>query len=470
MVSVCPHWKTLLHRKAIFQKIVPVRRGTAGVVAGSAFHRADCLHGLCQRPAAGGKGAASSEELLWQQVRDQFSGSNLVVSVSLIYAGIAAACILYSRGVFPARLRNAVRYAFAFEVSRRVAAIAVASLLLAFLVFEAPELAYEETFDDYSPLKTDTQNWPNGAVGVFNNFLFSIDYFLFWVSLYVFGNIRLIPLLASASLLAVTYLLTAELARKRFAGLVAMVVVLQSTVFLTYDTVVSFDNFWILFYVLSLYLVHRGRWRYLSPAAHYLAASSKPLAAVFSPITIFMIYRSEMGRRDKAVLMAVYAAFAAAAAAAVLTETIVADVRPITFGDFLGAIYWIPEQLHTDRWLVVPAAPMAVGLFLLARRGVRHADTAIFMIASIVVIFSLMPGLVGGGTFLYRYISLIVFIAIGFGMLFARADKPVAKPRHEKWVTVAVFSFSLPVVMMLVVSLLFLGQVSSLIDGWNSAG
>ena len=76
------------------------------------------------------------------------------------------------------------------------------------------------------------------------------------ISIEVFGNVKVIPFIASIALLVLTYFTTVKITSKRFAGLVATVIVLQSGVFLMYDTGITYPNFWILFYLLSLYPIY----------------------------------------------------------------------------------------------------------------------------------------------------------------------------------------------------------------------
>jgi len=77
------------------------------------------------------------------------------------------------------------------------------------------------------------------------------------ISINVFDNVKVIPFLASISLLVLTYFITVEITKKRFAGIVAFVIVLQSGVFLHYDTGITYPNFWILLYLFSLYLIYK---------------------------------------------------------------------------------------------------------------------------------------------------------------------------------------------------------------------
>jgi len=113
----------------------------------------------------------------------------------------------------------------------------------------------------------------------------------------IFENDKVIPFLASIALLIVTYAFTTEIAKKRFAGIVAMVIVLQSGIFLIYDKSVTYPNFWILFYVLSLYLIIKKI--PLSPIAYIASLLTKIFTIIFLPMTLFFIFRTNFTRKKK---------------------------------------------------------------------------------------------------------------------------------------------------------------------------
>ena len=68
----------------------------------------------------------------------------------------------------------------------------------------------------------------------------------------IFQNIKILPFVASILVILFTYLLTVQITEKRFAGIIAILVLIQSHTFLRFDTVAVYENFWVLFYLLSL--------------------------------------------------------------------------------------------------------------------------------------------------------------------------------------------------------------------------
>ena len=130
-------------------------------------------------------------------------------------------------------------------------------------------------------------------------------YYLLNLSIELFDNIKIIPFIASIGLLFVTYLITKEITNRRFAGIISILVVLQSSLFLKYDTIATYENFWTLFYFISIYLIIK-RW-YLSPFIFMISVFSKSLTVLFLPITLFFVFRSKISRKGKIFTYILYA-------------------------------------------------------------------------------------------------------------------------------------------------------------------
>jgi len=161
--------------------------------------------------------------------------------------------VLYFKNRLWQPITKSIRFIFNFEVSKKVAFFAVVILIGSYITFSIGELLdgkfqddFEVHFKDWLEIYSvsDFQATPIG---------YHLQFFLETTSMQVFENYKVIPFIASIALLVLTYIVTVELSKKRFAGIVAMVIVLQSYVFLWYDTSVSYPNFWIVFYLLSLH-------------------------------------------------------------------------------------------------------------------------------------------------------------------------------------------------------------------------
>ena len=208
--------------------------------------------------------------------------------------------LLYFKKKLPKSLTKFFEFIFTFEVSKKTALITILLILAIYIGFSAQELTIEEEWEDYPGVKQRIENWSPEQVtrGVEPH----VRYFFLWASMNIFGYLTVIPFITSISLLLLTYFFTAEISKKRFAGIVAMVILLQSNLFLKYDTTVAYSNFWVLFYLLSLYLIYRA-WP-LSPVSFFLSIFSKALTASFFPMSLYFIFRSKISRKRKIIISA----------------------------------------------------------------------------------------------------------------------------------------------------------------------
>ena len=69
---------------------------------------------------------------------------------------------------------------------------------------------------------------------------------LLLTSLEILGNVKIIPFLGSIALLLTTYFFTNQITNNRLAGIIAMLVLIQSYTFLRYDSFAMYENFWVL--------------------------------------------------------------------------------------------------------------------------------------------------------------------------------------------------------------------------------
>jgi hypothetical protein len=190
-----------------------------------------------------------------------------VILTSIIIFVLA---FLYFKNKLPEFLLALFTKLFLFEISKKIAFITLLVLLIIYISSSYVELSSQEIFADYIGVKNRLDSWSPDQI--INSFEPHVRFFFIKSSMVMFGNDRVVPLLASTALLIVTYFLTKTITQKRFAGIVSVVILMQSNVFLIYDTTVSYTNFWILFYLLSLYLVYRF-WP-LSPVSYLLSIPS----------------------------------------------------------------------------------------------------------------------------------------------------------------------------------------------------
>ncbi len=306
---------------------------------------------------------------------------------------------------------------FSFEISRKISLIILVILLVIYISASAGELSVEENFADYVGVKKRLDTW---SLDTITSFEPHVRYFLLSSSMDIFGNYKVFPFLASIALLIVTYLITTVITQKRFAGIVATIILLQSSVFLTYDITVSYTNFWILFYLVSLYMVYRF-WP-LSPVAYLLSIPSKALTAVFLPMSIYFILRSNISRKKKIIISGITAGIILAGGIAATTNfsATLGTEEKFDAKDFQMGFTSFSYQLRSDGLLMLFMIPLMVGLFIVSRNGIKHGESMMVFISGMLLIAPILTGFTTLTNQPYRFVPLVVFFAIGVGVLLSR--------------------------------------------------
>ena len=174
----------------------------------------------------------------------------------------------YYKQKLPTQLQNIIERVRSFEISKKTTIIVFFIIMGIYIGLSVPELFLDEAlqWDDYIVLESALELWPYGEsdnVYVQEQNDRYVRMFLLETSLNTFQNIKFLPFIASIMVVFFTYLLTTQICQKRFAGIISMIVLLQSNIFLKYDTIAVYENFWVLFYLISLYVLKKG-W-FLSP-------------------------------------------------------------------------------------------------------------------------------------------------------------------------------------------------------------
>jgi hypothetical protein len=323
---------------------------------------------------------------------------------------------LYFKNKLPKSFSAFFEKLFSFEISKKIAFVTVLVLLIIYISVSSTELASQEIFEDYVGVKNRLDVWPEGI----SSFEPHVRYFFIKSSTVLFGNDRVVPFLASISLLIVTYFFTKTITQKRFAGVISVVILMQSNVFLVYDTTVSYTNFWILFYLLSLYLVYR-LWP-LSPVSYILSILSKALTAAFLPMSIYFILRSSISRKQKMITVGITAGIILAGGLASIGGF---STTQGTEEEFDAKEFWMgftsfSYQLRFDGLVMLFMIPLMVGLFLISRSGIKHGESIMVLISGMLLIAPILTGFTNQTNQPYRFVPLVVFFAIGVGVLLSK--------------------------------------------------
>ena len=334
---------------------------------------------------------------------------------------------VYYKRKLPVQVYKCIQFILNFEISKRITVILGIIIFVFYIGFSVNELSINEEgqFPDYGILKTALQIWPSTEsddIYVQEQNSRYVRMLLLGTSLEIFQNIKILPFVASISLLIVTFFLTYQISHKRFSGIVALLIILQSHTFLFFDTVAVFENFWILFFLISLYLINR-KWQ-LSPILYLLALFSKAFIFVFFLSTIFYIYRARISSRKKIWAMCSYGGVLLI----ILTvfsfgDSVYSDIINISDSEFFLALNTLGYTLRYDVFIILSLLPVTIGLFFTSRRGFLQADSILVLILTSLLAGPFISMLTGFYFVLpYRFLPLIVFVAIGIGVFLSKKN------------------------------------------------
>jgi len=338
-----------------------------------------------------------------------------VIVSSIITFGLL---FLYFKNKLPSSLARLFAKLQTFEISKKSAFLTLLVLLIIYAGAASTELPNQEIYVDYVGVSQRLENWsPDQMI---NSFEPHVRFFFLKSSIDVFGNDRVAPLLASAALLVVTYFFTTTITQKRFAGIISVLIIMQSSVFLTYDTTVSYTNFWILFYLLSLFLVYKF-W-ILSPVSYLLSILSKALTATFMPMSIYFILRSNISKKQKAMTAGITVAMILAGGVVAMENfSLTQNIQE----EFDAKEFWMgftsfSYQLRFDGLIMLFMIPLMVGLFIVSKSGIKHGESIMVFISGILLITPFLTALTTQTNQPYRFVPLVVFFAIGVGVLLSK--------------------------------------------------
>ncbi len=342
----------------------------------------------------------------------------ILSNIVLLFFGV-----LYYKKKLPSNIDGLINKIRSFEIPKKPSLIILLIILSVYAVLTIPELSLDESeeWGDYSILENALEIWPDGEsenVYVQEQNDRYVRMFLLDASIQIFQNIKILPFLASILVIFFTYLLTVQITEKRFAGIIAILILLQSHTFLRFDTVAVYENFWVLFYLLSLYVIQK-KW-ILSPIFYMLSFFTKAFVAPYFIMTLFFGARTSLSTKQKLGLLISYILIVSISSLVIFSgDTIYPNVIEIDSSKFFIGLATFGPLLRYDFFLILTILPVVVGLTLLAKSEISQIDSILFLILGtllagpILIIFTnfyeILP---------YRYIPLIIFFAIGVGMFF----------------------------------------------------
>ena len=356
---------------------------------------------------------------------DPFESNNQSIYFIVSNVVIFGFGIAYYKKKIPLLIYDVIEKIRTFEISKRVSIISLAVILVVYVGLSIPELSIDEStqWGDYGILEDGLEIWPFGQsddVTIQEQNDRYVRMFLLDISLDIFQNIKLLPFIASILVVVFTYLITVQFCQKRFAGIIAIIVLLQSYTFLKFDTIAVYENFWVLFFLISLYVIQK-KW-FLSPVAYILAFFTKAYVAPFFLMTLFTTYRSQIPRRTKIAILISYIIIVSVAIAIIfLGDTVYPDVININYSKFILGFQTISAQLRLDLFFIMTLLPVTVGLMFLSKNKLKHADSILILIFGTIIASPILVTFTYHYEILpYRFIPLFVFLSIGVGMFFSK--------------------------------------------------
>jgi len=335
----------------------------------------------------------------------------------------------YYRKKLPLQISKGIEFVLNFEISKKTALLTGIIILVVYIGFSLPELAIDEAtqYADGEVLEIALEIWPSTdsdspQVREYNTRY--VRMLLLDTSLDIFQNVKILPFVASILLVVVTFFLTYQITQKRFAGIISMVILLQSHTFLHFDTIAVYENFWVLFYVASLYAINR-KWHY-SSILYLLSIFSKAFIAVFFLPSIYYICRASISRRKKLYTLASYAASLIVILLVFSLSEGTYDIADISPSEFFLAFNALGLALRYDLIIVLSLLPLTLGLFFKFRKdNTKKADSIFVLILTALLagpIFSILIGFQAVPILPYRFLPLIVFVAVGIGVLLSKKN------------------------------------------------
>ena len=333
--------------------------------------------------------------------------------------------ILYYKKKLPSSISDSINRIRIFEISKKPTWIILLIIFSVYIGISTPELFFDESqqWPDYVILEGALEIWPDGEsenIYIEEQNDRYVRMLLLDASQKIFQNIKILPFAASILVILFTYLLTVQITEKRFAGIIAILVLIQSQTFLRFDTVAVYENFWVLFYLLSIYVIKK-QW-ILSPIFYILSFFTKAFVAPYFIMTLLFATRTSISTRKKFFLLISYVTIIGISALVIFSgDTIYPNVIQIDSSKFFIGIATFGPLLRYDFLLLLTILPVVVGLTFLTKNHVKEVDSILFFLLGtllagpILIMFTnfyeILP---------YRYIPLIIFFAIGVGLFFSK--------------------------------------------------
>ncbi|MDC0063392.1 hypothetical protein OAJ67_00160 [Candidatus Nitrosopelagicus sp.] len=315
-----------------------------------------------------------------------------------------------------------------FDISKKYSLIAGIIIIIVYVAFTYAELSIDEStqWADYGILIAGLETFPetnSGDIIVDEQNSRFVRMLLLGFSQDYLNNIKIIPFVSSIVLIVITGMIAVEISNKRIAGLVSMLILIQGYTFLEYDTIAVYENLWVTFFLLSIYTIHK-KWHF-SGIFYLLSVFSKAFSTPFLILNAYYVLNSENNRSTKIKILISYVIIIFLTLGLFsIGNTIYDDIIQIDPIRFINSLSDFSSQMRFDSILLILIMPVTIGLFFAARNGIRHAESMLFFIPSLLLAGPLVALLTDFYVILpYRFIPLIVFLSISIGIVIFNKTK-----------------------------------------------
>ena len=360
---------------------------------------------------------------------DPFETSPWALPIIISLTSLLSLGFLYKNEKLPHMLHSGIKFVLNFEISKKVAIIAGIIILGLYIGFSSDELFLDEVnqWPDYLILEEALDIWPatdHSSIYVNEQNTRYVRMILLDFSQEYIQNIKFLPFVASILVVIFTGLITVQISKKRFSGIISMIILLQSITFTDFDTIAVYENFWVLFFLISLYTIQKKSW-YSSPISFTLSIFTKAFVITYFWINIFFIYRAEISRKIKYLILGSYVALISITYFIFQNQTsiIYDQIVTIDFNSFLNGFTGWGNSMQLDPLVMLCIIPLTIGLFLKSLKGIKQSDSILIMIMGTIIAGPLIS-LVTDFYFIlpYRFIPFIVAIAIGIGVFLSKEN------------------------------------------------
>ena len=360
---------------------------------------------------------------------EPFETSPWALPIILSIFSLLSLGFLYKNEKLPSFLYSGIKFILNFETSKRVTILSGIIILGLYIGFSSNELFLNEVnqWPDYLILEEALVIWPStdhSSIYVNEQNTRYVRMMLLDFSQEFLQNIKFLPFVASILVIIFTALITIQISKKRFAGIISMIVLLQSITFTDFDTIAVYENFWVLFFLISLYTIQKRSW-YISPISFILSIFSKAFVITYFWINIFFIYRAEIPKKTKILIMSSYVTMISIIFFIFQNQSsiIYDQIIKIDFNSFLNGFTGWGNSMQLDPFVMLCIVPLTIGLFFKSLKGVKQSDSILIMIMGTILAGPLIA-LVTDFYFIlpYRFIPFIVAVAIGIGVFLSKEN------------------------------------------------